>query len=125
LPVTYTEIPDKHRVEFTISGHLSKEDYDAVIAPLQAFIDRHGTIQIIEIVESFGGFDPSVLLPGLKFDLQNIQHVSHAALVTDVGWMGPIAMATSRLVPTKMRTFALAEIDAARAWLDEESAAAG
>jgi hypothetical protein len=118
MSVTYTEFPERKRVELTVSGHLSKADYDEVIAPLQAFIDAHGTIQIVEVVESFEGFDPSVLLPGFKFDIENIQHVSHAAIVSDIGWISPIAQAASRLLPTQIRTFALDERDAAHDWLD-------
>lgn len=124
MPVTYEEFPDKKRVEFTVSGHLSKEDFDAVTGPLQDFIDTHGTIHLVEVVESFSGFDPAVLLPGLQFDLRNIQHVSHVAVVTDVSWISPMAQASAVLLPTKIRTFALAERDDAHAWLDEEQAAA-
>lgn len=121
MPVKYAEIPEKKRVEFVMNGHLSKADYDSVVAPLQNFIDAHGKIQMIEVIESFTGFDPAVLMPGMQFDIQNIKHISHVALVTDIGWMSPIAQATSTLLPTKIRSFALGDLKAARAWLDAEA----
>lgn len=120
MPVTYTEYPEKARVEFTVSGHLYKADYDAVVVPLQAFIEQHGTIQMVEVVESFAGFDPAVLFPGVQFDFRHIQNIRHAAIVTDIGWMSPIVQATSMVLPTHIRCFPLAERAAAHAWLDSE-----
>ena len=70
-----------------------------------------------EIVESFEGFDPSILWPGIKFDWQNIQHISHVAVVTDIGWMGPMSKAAGALISTKLRVFDMDDVDEARAWI--------
>jgi hypothetical protein len=100
-----------------VSGKISREDYDTAVAPMQAFIDRHGTVKFIEVVESFKGFDPSILWPGLKFDWQNIQHISHVAVVTDIGWMGPMSKAAGALISTKLRVFDMDDLNAARDWI--------
>ncbi len=100
-----------------MSGKISREDYDTAVAPMQAFIDRHGTVKFIEVVESFKGFDPSILWPGLKFDWQNIQHISHVAVVTDIGWMGPMSKAAGALISTKLRVFDMDDLNAARDWI--------
>lgn len=123
MSVTYTEIPEKKRVEFTVGGHISKADYEQIARPMEAFIDTHGTVQMIEVVDTFSGFDPSMLLPGIKFDIKAIPHISHIALVTDIGWISPIARAVGALLPARLRVFPRDELDAARAWLDEVSAA--
>ncbi len=123
MTVTYTEIPEKRRVEFTVSGHITLEDYKRVADPMERFIETHDKVQMIEVVDHFSGFDPSVLLPGIKFDIKAIRHISHIALVTDIGWISPIARAVGALMPTRMRVFPRDEIEAARAWLDAEQAA--
>lgn len=117
MPLTYVEHPETRTVEFTVDGFLSRADYDAVIPAMQAFIDTHGTVRMIEVVKSFGGFDPSVILPGMAFDLRNMHHISHVAVVTDIGWISPFIVAASAVTPIRMRSFAMDQIDAARDWV--------
>lgn len=120
MTVTYTEIPEKRRCEFTVSGHISYDDYLAVAEPMEAFAKTHGKVQMIEVVDHFSGFDPAVLLPGIRFDFRVVPHVSHIALVTDIGWISPIARAVGALLPTRMRVFPRDQLEAAREWLDTE-----
>ncbi len=117
MTLTYHEDADSKVVEFSVSGHISREDYDAVITPLQGFIDAHGTVRMIEIVQHFPTFDPGILLPGIRFDIRNLKHISHVAVVTDIGWMSPMVRAAGALISTRMRVFPAAELEAARAWV--------
>jgi hypothetical protein len=117
MTVTYIEDADAKTVELTVSGRITREDFDAVIAPMQAFIDAHGSIRLVEVVESMGGFDPSVIWEGIQFDIRNIRHISHVAIVSDIGWISPLSKAAGALMSTKLRTFAMAELGEARAWV--------
>ena len=99
MAITYTEFPEKKRVEFTVSGQITKADYDSIAGPMEAFIDAHGTVQMIEVVDHFSGFDPGLLLPGLRFDIKALPHISHIAVVTDIGWLSPIAGRWARFCP--------------------------
>lgn len=110
-------------IELTAAGYVTRADYDGAIDDLQDFIDQHGTIKIIEIIESFDGFDPSAMWSGFKFDMRNIRHISHVAVVSDIGWISPLTKAAGAFVSTKLRTFDLAEVDAARAWIRSVDAA--
>ncbi|TNF19244.1 MAG: STAS/SEC14 domain-containing protein [Rhodobacteraceae bacterium] len=123
MSVTYTEIPEKRRCEFTVSGHISHDDYLAIAEPMERFVETHGKVQMIEVVDHFTGFDPSVLLPGIRFDIKVVPHVTHIALVTDIGWISPIARAVGGLLPTRLRVFPRDGLEEARAWLDAELAA--
>ena len=122
MTVTYVEDDTTKTAEITASGHLTREDYEKVIPQMQAFIDRHGTIKFVEILESFKGFDPTLLWSGIKFDMRNIQHISHVAIVSDVGWISPFSTAAGAFLSTKLRTFSMAEVDAARAWVKSPEA---
>ena len=117
MAITYTTDPDTAVIEFTVSEHISKEDYETVIEPMQDFIDTHGTVRMIEIVESFPSFDPAILLPGIRFDIRNIRHISHVAVVSDIGWFSPVVRAAGALISSQMRTFPMEALDEARDWV--------
>ncbi len=117
MAITYHEDDDSRVVEFTVSGKVTRADYDTVIGPMQAFIDRHGNVKMVEVIESFEGFEASVLWPGIKFDIQNLRHISHVAVVSDIGWISPISKAAGALLSTRLRTFNINELDKARDWI--------
>ncbi len=117
MSITYSEDDATRTAEIVVNGKVTKEDYEAAIAPMQAFIDQHGTVKFIEIVESFGGLDPSILWPGMKFDWQNIRHISHVAVVSDLGWIGPMSKAAGALISSQVRFFDMDDLDEAREWV--------
>lgn len=117
MTVAYTENDTTRVAEITVSGRITQLDYEAATTPLQAFIDRHGTIKLIEILESFDGFEGSVIWQGIKFDVKNLSHISHVAVVSDIGWVEPLSKAAGAFMSTQLRTFDLGEVAAARAWL--------
>jgi len=102
--------------EIRVVGRLTQHDMDEVLPKMEAFIERHGEIRIVETIESFEGFDPSVILDGIKFDYQHLRHVTHAAIVSDIGWIGTLTRAASMIIPVSIRTFSMDEHDAALAW---------
>ena len=119
MTLEYTEFPDERLIEIRVAGRLTREDYDSVIGRAQSFIDTHGTIRIVEIIERFEGFDLSTLWDGMKFDFRNIRHVSHVAVVSDTGWISPVSKAAGAFVSTKLRTFDMAHLEDARRWVRE------
>ena len=80
------------------------------------FIDRHGKIRLIEIIERFDGFVPSTILDGIKFDFRHLRDVTHAAVVSDIGWIGVLTRAAGMVMPVTMKVFSLAELEKAREW---------
>ena len=117
MTIAYHEDDATRVAEIRVGGKIMAEDYDRAVTPLQDFIDRHGTVKLLEIVDSFGGYDPTVIWEGIKFDFRNVRHISHVAVVSDIGWIGPVSKAAGALLPTKLRTFAMSELAQARAWI--------
>ncbi|MCV2892672.1 STAS/SEC14 domain-containing protein [Lentibacter sp. XHP0401] len=117
MSLVYSEDDSTKTAMITVSGKITKEDYDTVITPIQAFIDKHGSINFIEVVESFAGFEPSVLWPGIKFDITHLKHIDRVAVVSDIGWISPITKAAGYFMSTKLRMFDMDELDEAKDWV--------
>ena len=117
MTMTYKEIPEQKTVEFIVDGKVTKEDFDQISGKLHKFIEAHGTIKLIEVIQAFKGFDPSVIWDGIKFDIQHLRFISHCAVVSDIGWISPISKAAGAFMSTKLRTFSLGQLDEARQWL--------
>ncbi len=119
MATSYRMIPETRTFEFTVSGKITSDDFDALAGPLEDFAEEHGKIKLLEIVEDFQGFDPMMLWKGMKFDIKIIPHITHCAVVSDMGWISPLTKAAGAFMATKLRTFDLSELEAARAWLAE------
>ncbi len=122
MPVTYSQNDTTRIAEITVDGQVEEADFDKIAGPLQDFIDHHGTIGFVEVVESLGSFDLSMIPKGIAFDIKNLKHISHAAIVTDIGWLSPITKGAGAFMSTKLRTFPLDQVDAAREWVKSELA---
>ena len=112
----YTEHATQPVVEIRVVGHVTQHDMDEILPKLEAFIRRHGTIRIVEVIETFEGFDPTTFLDGLKFDLNHLTDVTHAAVVSDIGWIGVMTRAASMVMPVTIRVFTMDELEEAREW---------
>ena len=119
MATSYREIDATKTFEFTVSGKVTEEDFDALSGPLADFVAKHDKIKLLEIIENFQGFDPMMLWKGMKFDIKIIPHITHCAVVSDMGWISPLTKAAGAFMATRLRTFDLGELDAARAWLAE------
>lgn len=117
MPVTYKESDDTKTVELVVSGKVTQTDWDAVAPRFEKFVEKSGTIRLVEIIESFKGFDPILLWEGIKLDFKVIPHISHCAVVSDISWISPISKAAGAVMPMQLRTFPLAKADEARAWI--------
>lgn len=123
MALLYNEYPDTRTMEIHVDGKVSHAEFDATISAMNAFIQTHGTVKLLEAVVSFKvGVDVSMFWEGLKFDMKNIRHISHCAVVSDIGWISPMSKAAGAFMSTKLRTFNLDEIGAARAWLEAPDA---
>ncbi len=117
MSVRYSEDPDAKAIEITVNGRVTRADWEEVAPRFEAFMNAHGTIRLIEVVEELDGFDTGMIWDGIKFDFKAVPHISHCAVVTDIAWMSPLTRAVGAVMPMKMRVFPLAEVQEAREWL--------
>lgn len=123
MSVTYSQNDQTAVAEISVNGDITQADFDRIADPLQDFIDYHGTIGFVEVIEDLGKFDLSMIPKGMAFDMKNLSHISHCAVVTDIGWLSPVARGAGAFLTTKLRVFPLKEVQAARDWVKAEVAA--
>lgn len=117
MAVLYSENPATKTIEVTVNGTLTQQDFDEILPRFEAFMAAHEKIRLIEVVEDLKGADPMLMWQGMKFDFKAIPHISHCAVVSDIPWMSPMAKAAGAFMPMKVRTFDMAQLDEARAWI--------
>lgn len=117
MSVTYDEHATLPIFEIAVTGKITQDDMDAVLPRLEAFLERHGKVRMVEIIPDFGGFEWSTLWDGIKFDVAHIRDIERVAVVTDVGWIGGWTRALCRVMPLQVRVFDMADLEAARAWV--------
>ncbi|MEO0413134.1 MAG: STAS/SEC14 domain-containing protein [Pseudomonadota bacterium] len=120
MACTYKEHPDTKIAEIIVDGDVTEEEFDAIAPKLEAFIQAHGRIKILEVIKNFTGFDWTMIPKGIAFDFEHLKDFSHCAVVTDSGWIGPFTRAAAPFFSVQIRTFSLAQQDMAWQWLVSE-----
>jgi len=113
----YKECPEQQLVELRISQKVTEHDFDIIAPKLEAFTAQHGRIKFLEVIENFEGMAAGLIFKGIRFDIKHLKHISHVAVVSDIGWMSPLSKAAGALVSTKFRTFSMDQLGEARHWL--------
>lgn len=120
----YSEDAKAQVVEIKVLGRVTENDMNNILPKLEAFIDKHGTIRMVEVIERLEGFDPTTILDGMKFDAKHIRDISHVAIVTDIPWLGFMTNVADVFIPTIVRKFDMDDLDKARDWVRSADKAA-
>lgn len=119
MALGYHEDHEAHIIEIDVAGRVTRADFDAVAPKVEQFANDHGPIRLLEVVRHLDGFEPGLLWDGLKLDFRVVPHITHCAVVGDAAWLSPLTRAASVVMPMRLRSFPMAEMATARAWLQE------
>lgn len=133
MATTYIEDDENKTIEIIVDGKVTKAEFDKLSQKMEAFIETHGEIKILEVVRDFQGFEPSMILDGIMFDVKHMKHISHCAVVLEedgftstlVKGFAALNDAAGSFAPIKMKTFEKGRVDAARKWLKQDGGADG
>ena len=106
-------------VEITISGWVSREEFDSVADKLEALIALHGQIRVLEIIHDFEGMDAGAFWDDLKFSLRHLSDISRCAVISDEQYVNLLSELLSPFLRCKVAHFEPHEIDKAHAWLEK------
>ncbi len=100
------------------SGKLTREDYDAVVVPLLAEVQREQRrIRCLVQVDGFDGITPAAAFEDARLGLRALGSFDGCAVVSDLAWVGQVLRFTGFLMPYPLRTFPTDRRDEAIAWL--------
>ena len=108
-------------------GDVSAEDYRTVLVPAaEAKIRQHKHLRLFAVIgPSFSGISAGAMWEDAKIGIGHWGDWGRIAVVTDIGWIRDSAKLFAPLFHHPMRTFAYADLAAAKAWISEaESKAA-
>jgi hypothetical protein len=115
MPVTYTADSRDRVAELTVSGRITHADFQQVMPKLEAELAR-GPLSLVEVIDSFDGFDARTLWDGMKFDLAHWSEFRRVALVTDMTWFSPFTRMADTLTHLQIKEFKRDQLAEARAW---------
>ena len=110
--------PDKV-VAVACHGHVTKQDYAAVLVPAVAkALGAHDKVRLYyETAADFAGLEPGAVWEDFKVGMEHFLRWERVAVVTDVEWIRHTMRFFSFLVPGELRTYPTAEAAPARKWI--------
>lgn len=115
--LSYREYDNALAVEITIKGFVTTKEFEATAKKLEAFITRHGKVNVLEVIEDFEGMDGTAFWEDFKFTLRHLNDFSRCAIVSDGKWVTPWSEIVAPFFKGEVRYFPPDEIEAAREWL--------
>ncbi|HEY9234533.1 MAG TPA: STAS/SEC14 domain-containing protein [Phenylobacterium sp.] len=103
-------------IELTVDGAIERPEYEAAVKAIEGLLKTHHKINAVEVVRSFKGIEPSLWWQNVNYSFSRLDSFGRCAVVTDKGWLGPMARFFAAFLSVELRTFGLDELEAARAW---------
>ena len=110
-------------VDVTISGKLTKQDYEQFVPELENLIQKHGKMRMLCRLSDFHGWHMGAMWEDLKFDVKHFRDIDRLAIVGENKWQEWISKFSSAFTGAAMKYFSHDQADEAEAWIhaDEES----
>ena len=113
-----TDLPE-HVLGADASGMVTAQDYETVLVPaIEAFRMTHDRIRALVVLGTdFDGFEGGAMWDDAKLGLREAGEWERLAVVTDRGHIRSLVNAFKFMIPGKVKTFELAQLDDAKAWV--------
>jgi len=106
-------------IEVTLSGKLTKEDYEHFLPEVESLIKKYGQVRMLVKMHDFHGWTLGGLWQDIKFDFKHFTHVERLALVGDSKWEAGMAVFCKPFTTAKVRYFDEAKAVEAHEWISE------
>jgi len=102
---------------FEAIGEVTADDYrDVMVGPVHTMAGGGKARLLYLLGPRFERFTSGAMWEDTKVGLSEPLHWERVALVTDVEWVRHLTAAFGWMVPGKFRTFAVADLEDAKAW---------
>ncbi|MCL2725742.1 MAG: STAS/SEC14 domain-containing protein [Polyangiaceae bacterium] len=108
-------------LEVTVDGDIDRADFEAAVKAIDELIAQHPRIKAVEVVRRIGKISPGLWWRDLNYTFSHLNKFGRCAVVTDKGWIGPLARFFAAVSHMEIRTFPMTDLEGARAWVRETS----
>lgn len=117
--IEISELPKTNIVEIRVGTDVTRADFACVLDELKDILEEREQIRFLEEVQQVPSFDPSMIWEDLTFSLEHMNQITHCAVVSDLGWVGPFARIVGAFSRCQIRVFQAAQKEHARKWLKD------
>ena len=115
--LSYKEYDNAQAVEIVLKGRVSTEEFDSVASKLEAFIQRHGQVRVLEIIKDFEGMDAVAFWHDIKFSLRHLNDFSRMAVVCNPDTHHLWSSLVAPFMSCTLEHFVPGQEETARDWL--------
>ncbi|NLF31423.1 MAG: STAS/SEC14 domain-containing protein [Planctomycetes bacterium] len=106
-------------VEVTLSGKLTRGDYDRFVPQIEHLLAEHDKLRLLVVMTDFHGWTAGGLWDDIKFDARHFRDIERLAFVGDKRWEKGMATFCKPFTRAKIRYFDHESVDEARRWIHE------
>lgn len=101
----------------TLTGKLSKEDYEHFIPEVERLIKQHGKLRMLVEMHDFHGWTAGALWQDIKLDLKHFRDIDRLALVGEKAWEHGMGVFCKPFTTAAIRYFDRSKAHQAEAWI--------
>ena len=119
MTLTFNETEKGQFIDLTVTGKLTKEDYQHFVPRIEKDIQENGKVRILFQMKDFHGWKAAALWEDIKFDWKHFSDIERLAMVGDKQWEKGMSVFCKPFTTAKIRFFNPDEIEQAKSWLQE------
>ncbi len=104
-------------VVVSLSGKLSKHDYQEFVPEVEKVIKANGKIRVLVEMDDFHGWEIGALWEDIKFDMKHFGDIEKLAIVGESKWQEGMAKFCKPFTKAKIEYFGHVDEAKAKAWL--------
>jgi hypothetical protein len=105
-------------LEVSLSGKLTKEDYEAFVPRVERLVAQHGKIRMLVAMHDFHGWTAGALWQDTKFATHHFRDIERLALVGEAKWQQGMAVFCKPFTAASVRYFDHAALSDAQTWVE-------
>jgi len=118
MSVLWQEDQQSKVVEVSVSGKLTKEDYEQFVPVIERRIAEHGKLRLLVRMHDFHGWEAAALWDDVRFDARHFNDIERLAIVGEKAWEHGMAIFCKPFTAAQVRYFEREQESEARAWLN-------
>ena len=108
-------------LEITLSGKVTREDYEIFVPQVERLIKEHGKLRMICRLKDFHGWTMGALWEDIKFDWRHFSDIERLALIGEKRWEAGMAAFCKPFTRATIRYFDAADAGQASEWIHERA----